>query len=105
MYVDGGELIVNAGSYTGNPTTINVRTGKAVINGGTFASTYPNEFRYVVNCIDANYKNGTAIVEINGGTFNNFNPANNAAEGVGTNFVAEGYKVVANGDNYTVVAE
>ena len=105
LYVDGGELIVNAGSYTGNPTTINVRTGKAVINGGTFASTYPNEFRYVVNCIDANYKNGTAIVEINGGTFNNFNPANNAAEGVGTNFVAEGYKVVANGDNYTVVAE
>jgi len=105
LYVDGGELIVNAGSYSGNPTTINVRTGKAVVNGGTFVSTYPNEFRYVVNCIDDNYKNGTAVVEINGGTFNKFNPANNASEGVGTNLVTEGHKVVANGDNYTVVAE
>ena len=29
-----------------------------------------------------------------GGTFENFNPADNAAEGAGTNFVDEGYKAV-----------
>ena len=39
----------------------------------------------------------------------NFDPSNNSAEGAGTNFVAEGYKVVSetHGDDiwYTVVPE
>ena len=40
----------------------------------------------------------------------NFDPSNNAAEGAGTNFVADGYKVVSerqtNGEVwYTVVAK
>ena len=62
------------------------------------------------NCIDENYKNGTADIIVKGGTFVNFDPSDNAAEGAGTNFVAKGYKVVSetqsNGDIwYTVVAE
>ena len=60
--------------------------------------------------MDSAYKNGTAKVIIQGGTFINFDPSNNSAEGAGTNFVADGYKVVpqtqTNGDIcYTVVAE
>ena len=47
---------------------------------------------------------------IMGGTFIKYNPENNAAEWQGTNFVADGYKVVSktqsNGDIwYTVVEE
>ena len=42
----------------------------------------------------AAYKAGTAKVIIKGGTFINFDPSNNTAEGAGTNFVADGYKVV-----------
>ena len=37
---------------------------------------------------------------VKGGTFVNFNPADNTAEGAHTNFVAEGYKVVT--EAYTV---
>ena len=60
--------------------------------------------------MDSAYKNGTAKVIIQGGTFINFDPSNNSAKGAGTNFVADGYKVVpqtqTNGDIwYTVVAE
>lgn len=46
---------------------------------------------------------------IQGGDFLNWNPADNAAEGAGTSFVAEGYKVVAvenaEGTLYSVVKE
>ena len=37
-----------------------------------------------------------------GGTFKGFDPSNNAAEGVGTSFLAEGYKVVESNGEYTV---
>ena len=64
---------------------------------------------YLINCIDANYKNDSAKVEIRGGTFVNFNPADNGAEGKGTNFVADGYKVTSEQHGsetwYTVVPE
>ena len=36
--------------------------------------------------------------------FGSFDPANNAAENPGTNFMAPGYTTVANGNEYTVVA-
>ena len=83
------------------------------ITGGTFACEPfgdPYGYNFLINCIDAAYKDGTAKVIIKGGTFINFDPSNNSAEGAGTNFVADGYKVVretqSNGDIwYTVVAE
>ena len=65
------------------------------VNGGTFSvkqkysSEYPNE--YVLNCYDDSYKNRTASITVNGGTFLGFNPQNCRAEGVDTNFCAEGY--------------
>ena len=49
----------------------------------------------MLNCIDSAYKNGTASIEVKGGTFVNFDPSNCKAEGAGTNFVATGYKVVS----------
>lgn len=114
--LDGGTLIINGGEYYGAVTAIQVQKGTAIINGGFFdvsptyksRGDYESNVRYLINCIDANYKNGTAVIEIRGGTFVNYDPSNNAAEGEGTNFVAEGYTVIsekqANGDIwYTVV--
>ena len=111
---NGATLTINGGSYYGGGTAVQVQEGTVTINGGHFAVeafSDPNYgYEFMLNCIDAAYKNGTAKIIVKGGTFVNFNPANCKAEGAGTNFVAEGYGVVAtpqaNGDVwYTVVAE
>ena len=111
--VNGGKVIVNSGNYYGAMTAIQVQKGSLEINGGFFdmaptcKAAVPQYAKYVVNCIDAAYKNGTAIISIKGGTFVNFNPSANP-EGEGTSYVAEGYSVVSetqeNGDIwYSVV--
>ena len=109
---DGATLTINGGYYYGGGTAVQVQKGTLIINGGTFAcepySSPTYGYNFLINCLDSAYKNGTAKVVINGGTFINFDPSNNSAEGAGTNFVADGYKVVsetqANGDVwYTVV--
>ena len=113
FYSKGGTVIINDGTYMGTPTAVQVEKGKAIINGGFFdcaPSDNTGDYRYTLNCIDAAYKNGQASITVMGGTFVNFNPADNLAEGEGTNFVAEGYKVIseqqADGDIwYTVVPE
>lgn len=95
----GASLTINGGYYYGGGTAIQVQKGTLVINGGTFAvepySSPVYGYEFLLNCIDANYKNGTAKIIVKGGTFVNFDPSNNAAEGEGTNFVAEGYEVVS----------
>ena len=101
-------VTIKGGSYISGGTTVHVRQGTLKIEGGFLQSTIVGSF--TINCTDGNYKNGSAKVIITGGTFVNFDPSNNPAEGTGTNFVAEGYKVVstpqANGDTwYTVVKE
>ena len=109
-------LTINGGTYIGGTTAVQVTKGTLTINGGFFRAYIEGEDEYnanpayLINCIDANYKDGSAKVIITGGTFVNFDPSNNAAEGAGTNFVADGYKVVseaqANGEVwYTVVAK
>ena len=105
---DNGKIIINGGNYFGGLTCVQVEEGTAEINGGRYEvksnDTYGHEF--TLNCIDANYKDGTAIIKVNGGTFVNFNPSDNLAEGTDTNFVAEGHIVenVADGI-YTVAAD
>ena len=114
-HVNGENIVVtvNGGFYHGGGTTFNVEKGTLIVNGGFFQVTPDidtNDCRYTLNCIDANYKNGTANIIVKGGIFVNFDPSNNLAEGENTNFVAPGYKVISetqtNGDvYYTVVAE
>ena len=109
---NGATLTINGGYYYGGGTAVQVQEGTLIINGGTFAcepySSPTYGYNFLINCLDSAYKNGTAKVIINGGTFVNFDPSNCTAEGAGTNFVADGYKVVSapqtNGDVwYTVV--
>ena len=110
---NGATLTINGGYYYGGGTAVQVQEGTLIINGGTFAcEPYSNPtygYNFLINCLDSAYKNGTAKVIINGGTFVNFDPSNCTAEGAHTNFVADGYKVVseAHGTDtwYTVVKD
>ena len=109
---NGATLTINGGYYYGGGTAVQVQKGTLIINGGTFAcEPYSNPtygYKYLINCIDAAYKDGTAKISITGGTFINFDPSDSASENPNGNFVADGYKVVSqtqtNGDVwYTVV--
>ncbi len=106
----GANLTINNGYYYGGGTAVQVQEGTLTINGGTFACEpfgAPYGYNFLINCVDSAYKNGTAKVIIKGGTFINFNPSNNSAEGAGTSFVADGYtvksEVKGNDTYYTVV--
>ena len=110
--LENGKLTINGGSYTGNISVVQLERGDVTINGGTFRiKQLPNnvtddKYRYTLNCIDARYKDGTAKFSVAGGSFYNFNPGNNQAEGANTNFLAAGYKVNEPVEGwYTVVPE
>lgn len=89
VYVKNGHVVIEGGNISAGTSAVQVNIGTATINGGEFSATKSNT--YVINCIDACWNNDTANVYIKGGKFHNFDPANNAAEGTGTNFCPEGY--------------
>ena len=81
---DGATLTINGGYYYGGGTAVQVQEGTLIINGGTFACEPfgdPYGYNFLINCVDGAYKNGTAKVIIQGGTFINFDPSNDSAEG------------------------
>lgn len=99
---DGGHLVIEGGHFNGNIHAVYVLEGVAEIKGGTFEvqQKYPDADKadeFVLNCYDANRKNGTAKIIVTGGTFIGFNPGDCKAEGNGTNFVAPGYASIPNG--------
>mgnify|MGYP004458222625 CR=1 FL=1 len=100
------EVTIRGGIFTGAVTAVQAESsGTVYIQGGTF-KTEDTDKSYLLNCIDEAFKAGTAKIEVTGGTFYGFDPANNTAEGANTNFVKAGYASTANGDgSYTVVAE
>ena len=102
VYVKEGIANINGGNIKGGTSAVQVNVGTANISGGNYSATGDDK-RYVINCIDACWKNNTANVNITGGTFENFNPANNAAEGAGTCFVADGYISLPNSEGAYVV--
>ena len=108
LYDAASKCTIESGAFTGNISAVYIYDGSLTINGGTFdikQLSGQGDHRFTINCYDSNYKNGTAQVSINGGTFNGFDPANNLAEGTGTAFTAPGYTSVANADGtYGVVA-
>lgn len=93
-------IYLECGAYTTYKSTLN-------IHGGVFECD--GDASHLINCYDAAYRVGNAKVNICGGTFVGFNPADNIAEGEHTNFVAPGYKSVETTYNgkqaWTVVAE
>ena len=95
-----GKIVVNGGNIEGDTHAAYAQTGVIEINGGTFKLTNAatadrdenGNLRFLINCLDANYKNGTANIIVKGGKFYEFDPADNASEGAGTNYVADGYQ-------------
>ena len=98
--MNGATLTINGGNYYGGGTAVQVQEGTANINGGTFAcEPYgdPYGYKFLINCIDSAYKNGTAKVSIKGGSFINFDPSDSASENPKGNFCASGYVAVKSG--------
>ena len=92
------KIVVNSGKFTANTHVLYCEQGTIEVNGGEFhmanddaAKDDNGNYRFLLNCLDKNYNNGTAKIIVKGGKFYDFDPANCAAEGVGTNFVADGY--------------
>ena len=96
--MDGGKVVIEDGIYVGNVHAVYVFEGSVEIKGGKYSIQQPSElpspYGYVLNCYDANRKNGTAKITVSGGEFEKFNPADCAAEGAHTNFLADGYMSV-----------
>ncbi|MBR5792346.1 MAG: hypothetical protein IKY34_04490, partial [Ruminiclostridium sp.] len=87
-----GNLTIESGSYHGATSVASVTKGTLTITGGSFSvSPYGDNYNFLLNCIDANYRDGFAKIVVKGGSFQNFNPASNASEGPATNLVAPGY--------------
>ena len=70
---------------------------KITIEGGTFKCVSP---AWTLNCNDSD----PATITVKGGSFYQFDPSN-VTVGEGEIFIADGYKVVQNGDWYNVVPE
>ena len=106
----GATVTIENGTFIGNIHAVYVYTGTANVKGGTYSvqQKFPDPAKgdeFVLNCYDANRANGTARINVTGGTFKNFNPADNKAEGEGNNFadnslVVQKNNTVQNNDYY-----
>ena len=102
VYDAGAVLTIENGTFIGNAHAIYIYDGTAYIKGGTYSiqqksSVADKPYEFVLNCYDANRVAGTAKMYVTGGTFHQFNPANNAAEGMKTNFAGDSL-VINNGE-------
>ena len=94
----GGKLTIENGTFIGKEgnSCIYNAGGTVEIKGGTFKG----DPQWTLNCQDGS----GSVITVKGGTFYKFDPSN-ANVGAGEIVVPNGFKVVQNGDWYTVVAE
>ena len=108
---ENGKVIINNGYFTnvGAESTedsehfdLIYASGNAQIeiNGGEFKCETP---KWTLNIKDKD--RSTASIIVKGGKFHQFNPSNCTSEGLNTNFVAPGYKVVEENGVFTVMPE
>lgn len=99
-----GKIIINDGvTIEAQTHAVYAENGVIEINGGTFkltdwASADKDEngnLKFLINCYDASYTNGSANIIVKGGKFYDFNPAASYGEPNGpVSYVAEGYESV-----------
>ena len=101
-----GDLTIENGTFYGNVSVVQVQEGILSVKGGTFDlhQKWKGSSKYLINCIDDAYADGSASVAISGGTFVGFDP-NVSPEGEGTSYLAPGYTSVANADGTYGVEE
>ena len=94
----GGKLTIENGTFIGKEgnSCIYNAGGTVEIKGGTFKG----DPQWTLNCQDGS----GSVITVKGGTFYKFDPSN-ANVGAGEIVVPNGFKVVQNGDWYTVVAK
>lgn len=102
-----GTLVIENGTFTGATTAVHCIRGKVEIKGGTFkVEGGSTGSQYLLNCQDD--ASGKASIEVSGGKFYGFNPADADTHDKGNaqhiNYVKAGYKSVSRGDYYEVVA-
>lgn len=119
IFIYDGKVTINNGHFIGGIDSDTGNAGPAVyiysnsvnnnaeliINGGVFESA-TDDATFLINMDDNNL--GAASIQIKGGTFVGFNPADNTADGAGTNYVADGYvstKTTYNGKDAWVVTK
>lgn len=109
---DDAVVDINGGYFYNkqlNPGTSNLIyvMDRAVVNvaGGKFETAMLDAqgTSLLLNIFDAD--RATAKINITGGQFVNFDPADCVSEGAHTNFLAAGYKSVKKGDSYVVMPE
>lgn len=93
-----GDLTIENGTFYGNVSVVQVQEGALSVKGGTFDlhQKWEGSSKYLFNCIDDAYANGSANVAISGGTFVGFDPSA-SPEGEGTSYLAPGYAPTDNG--------
>ena len=88
VVINGGEIKAGVDANGAANAVVYARgNGQVYVNGGYFPND--NASKYVLNKKDAD--RATTHIEVRGGKFVGFDPANNAAENPAENFVAEGY--------------
>ena len=102
--VDGAVVEINGGNFIAEGSTAVYATRGAIvtINGGSFKS---DPYYGVYYTLDINEADTLGQIIVKGGTYYNFDPANHTNDGsANTNYLAEGYHSMADGDNYVVSA-
>lgn len=102
--VVNGDLTIENGTFVGNISVVQVQKGSLTINGGDFSllqkmTDGKGENRYLINCIDDAYVDGSAKVAISGGTFVGFDPnvsPEQKVDGKTPSFAAPGVGITKN---------
>ena len=105
-----GDLTIENGTFYGNVSVVQVEEGALSVKGGTFDlhQKWEGSSKYLFNCIDSAYANGSANVAISGGTFVGFDPnvsPEQKVDGKAPSFAAPGVGITKNEDgSFTAAA-
>ena len=104
-----GDLTIENGTFYGNVSVVQVQEGTLSVKGGTFDlhQKWEGSSKYLFNCIDDAYVDGSANVAISGGTFVGFDPnvsPEQKVDGKAPSFAAPGTGITKNEDgSFTAV--
>ena len=96
-----GDLTIENGTFYGNVSVVQMEEGTLSVKGGTFDlhQKWEGSSKYLINCIDEAYVDGSANVAISGGTFVGFDPnvsPEQKVDGKTPSFAAPGVGITKN---------